>query len=148
MRVRGRLSGTVVALSAVSLLTDLSSEMIYPLLPVFLTTVLAAGPQALGVIEGIAESTAALVKVLSGVWSDRARRRKPLVVAGYALAGAVRPLIGLATGWPLVLFLRVADRFGKGIRSSPRDALITDTTPRSAAARRSASSARSTTWVP
>ena len=123
------LPATVVALGVVSLLTDLSSEMIYPLLPVFLTTVLGAGPQALGLIEGIAESTASLLKVVSGRWSDRARRRKPLVVAGYSLAGAVRPLIGLATGWLTVLLLRFADRVGKGLRTSPRDALIADATP-------------------
>ena len=124
-----RLPATVVALGVVSLLSDLSSEMIYPLLPVFLTTVLGAGPQALGLIEGVAESTASLLKVISGRWSDRARRRKPLVVAGYSLAGAVRPLIGLATGWSAVLLLRFADRVGKGLRTSPRDALIADATP-------------------
>jgi MFS family permease len=126
---RAALPATVVALGVVSLLTDLSSEMIYPLLPVFLTTVLGAGPQALGLIEGVAESTASLLKVVSGRWSDRARRRKPLVVAGYSLAGAVRPLIGLATAWPAVLLLRFADRVGKGLRTSPRDALIADATP-------------------
>jgi MFS family permease len=122
------LPATVVALGVVSLLTDLSSEMIYPLLPVFLTTVLGAGPQALGLIEGVAESTASLLKVISGRWSDRARRRKPLVVVGYSLAGAVRPLIGLAAAWPTVLLLRFADRVGKGLRTSPRDALIADAT--------------------
>jgi MFS family permease len=127
--VRLALPATVVALGVVSLLTDLSSEMIYPLLPVFLTTVLGAGPQALGLIEGVAESTASLLKVVSGRWSDRARRRKPLVVAGYSLAGAMRPLIGLATTWPAVLLLRFADRVGKGLRTSPRDALIADATP-------------------
>jgi len=125
----GGLPATVVTLGVVSLLTDLSSEMIYPLLPVFLTAVLGAGPQALGVIEGVAESTAALLKALSGGWSDRLRRRKPLVVAGYALAGLARPLIGLAASWPAVLGLRFADRVGKGLRTSPRDALITDATP-------------------
>jgi MFS family permease len=126
---RSRLPATVVALGVVSLLTDLSSEMIYPLLPVFLTTVLAAGPQALGLIEGVAESTASLFKVASGVWSDRVRHRKPLLVAGYSLAGAVRPLIGLATAWPMVLGLRFVDRVGKGLRTSPRDALVADATP-------------------
>jgi MFS family permease len=126
---RGRLPATVITLGIVSLLTDLSSEMIYPLLPVFLTTVLAAGPQALGVIEGVAESTAALLKTFSGAWSDRMRRRKPLVVTGYTLAGLARPLIGLAATWPGVLGLRFADRVGKGLRTSPRDALITDATP-------------------
>ncbi len=127
--VRAALPTAVLALGVVSLLTDLSSEMIYPLLPLFLTTVLGAGPQALGLIEGLAESTAALVKVGSGAWSDRVRRRKPIVVVGYALAGAVRPLIGIATAWPAVLLLRFADRVGKGLRTSPRDALIADVTP-------------------
>ncbi len=119
----------VVSLGVVSLLTDLSSEMIYPLLPVFLTTVLGAGPAALGVIEGIAESTAAILKLVSGAWSDRLRRRKPLIVIGYGLASVARPLIGLATVWPAVLALRFSDRVGKGIRTSPRDALIADATP-------------------
>jgi MFS family permease len=123
------LPATVIALGVVSLLTDLSSEMIYPLLPIFLTAVLGAGPQVLGLIEGIAESTASLVKVVSGLWSDRTPRRKPFVVAGYSLAGAARPLIGLAAAWPAVLLLRFADRVGKGLRTSPRDALIADATP-------------------
>ncbi len=119
---------TVIALGVVSLLTDLSSEMIYPLLPVFLSSVLGAGTMALGLIEGLAESTAALLKVASGIWTDRTRRRKPLVVAGYTLSGMMRPLIGLAGAWPSVLALRFADRVGKGLRSSPRDALIADVT--------------------
>lgn len=128
---RGVLRGlphTVVALGIVSLLTDLSSEMIYPLLPVFLLDVLGAGALALGVIEGVAESTAALLKVASGWWTDRMGRRKPLIVAGYGLSGAMRPLLGLATAWPVVVALRFADRVGKGLRTSPRDALIADAT--------------------
>jgi len=119
---------TVVALGFVSFLTDFSSEMIYPLLPVFLSSVLGAGAVTLGVIEGIAESTASLLKVVSGAWTDRTRRRKPFLVAGYGLAGAVRPLIGLATTWPFVLAMRFCDRVGKGVRSAPRDALIADVT--------------------
>ena len=117
---------TIIALGFVSLFTDISSEMIYPLLPLFLSTVLGAGAMALGVIEGVAESTAALLKVASGIWTDRVGRRKPLIVAGYGLAGLVRPLIGLATAWPFVLAMRFADRVGKGLRTSPRDALIAD----------------------
>lgn len=120
---------TVVALGTVSFLTDLSSEMIYPLLPVFLVSVLGAGAMALGTIEGIAESTAAVLKVISGWWADRMHRRKPLVVAGYGLSGMVRPLIGLAAAWPVVVALRFTDRIGKGLRTSPRDALIADVTP-------------------
>lgn len=123
-----RIPRTVVALGVVSLLTDLSSEMIYPLLPIFLASVLGAGALALGLIEGVAESTAALLKVASGIWSDRTRRRKPLIVAGYSLSGMMRPLIGLAVAWPAVLALRFADRVGKGLRTSPRDALIADVT--------------------
>jgi MFS family permease len=119
---------TVVALGVVSLLTDLSSEMIYPLLPVFLTGVLGASAVALGLVEGVAEATSSLLKLVSGVLSDRGGRRKPWVVAGYTLAGAVRPLIGLAASWPQVLGLRFADRVGKGLRTSPRDALIADAT--------------------
>lgn len=121
-----RLPRTVIALGAVSLLTDLSSEMIYPLLPVFLTTVLGAGPLAIGAIEGAAESVAALLKLASGWWSDRLPRRKPLVIAGYGMASIVRPLIGLAQGVGQVLAIRLIDRAGKGIRGSPRDALIAD----------------------
>ncbi len=123
-----RIPPTVIALGIVSLLTDLSSEMIYPLLPIFLASALGAGAMALGFIEGVAESTAALLKVASGIWTDRSQRRKPLAVAGYTLSGMMRPLIGLATAWPAVLALRFADRVGKGLRTSPRDALIADVT--------------------
>lgn len=126
---------TVVALGVVSLLTDFSSEMISPLLPLFLTVTLGAGAVALGAIEGVAEATASLVKLLSGAWSDRTARRKPWLVAGYTLAGAARPLIGAAGSWGTVLGLRFADRVGKGLRTAPRDALIADVTP---AARRGA----------
>jgi MFS family permease len=118
----------VYALAAVSFFTDVSSEMIYPLLPVFLTTVLGASAGFIGAIEGTAESTAALLKLLSGWWSDRVRRRKPLVVAGYALASAVRPLVAIAQSATQVLLIRVSDRVGKGIRNAPRDALIADST--------------------
>ena len=128
MSILSRIPKTVVALGIVSLLTDVSSEMIYPLLPVFLATVLGAGTVTLGLIEGAAESTASLLKVASGIWTDRTKRRKPLIVAGYTLSGMVRPLIGLATVWPVVLVLRLADRVGKGLRTSPRDALIADVT--------------------
>lgn len=121
-----RLGRNVVVLAAVSLLTDVSSEMIYPLLPLFLVGVLGASATALGAIEGAAESTAALLKLASGWWSDRVRRRKPLVVAGYVLASAARPLVGLAQTAGQVLAIRLADRVGKGIRTSPRDALIAD----------------------
>ncbi|MGH9399504.1 MAG: MFS transporter [Thermoanaerobaculia bacterium] len=123
---RNSLSPVVKTLGWVSLLTDVASDMIYPLLPVFLTRTLHAGPAVLGLIEGVAETTASFTKLASGWWSDRARRRKPLVVAGYALAAAVRPLVGLATTWAQVLAIRFTDRVGKGIRTAPRDALIAD----------------------
>ncbi|GMR02078.1 MAG: MFS transporter [Acidimicrobiia bacterium] len=120
---------TVVALGLVSMFTDLSSEMIYPLIPVFLTTTLGAGALALGVIEGVAESTAAILKVVSGWWTDTVKRRKPFIFAGYGIAGAVRPLIAFVFAWPWVLAIRFVDRVGKGIRTAPRDALIADVTP-------------------
>jgi MFS family permease len=126
---RQGLTRNVVILGIVSLLNDAASEMIYPLLPVFLTSVLGAGPAALGVIEGIAESTASLLKLYSGYLSDRMRRRKGWIVAGYALSNVIRPLIAVAGSWLQVLVLRFADRVGKGLRTSPRDAVIADSTP-------------------
>jgi MFS family permease len=125
-RPRPRLGRNVYALAAVSFFTDVSSEMIYPLLPVFLTTVLGANASFVGAIEGAAESTAALLKLASGWWSDRVRRRKPLVVVGYTIASAMRPLVALAQSATQVLVIRVSDRVGKGLRNSPRDALIAD----------------------
>lgn len=121
-----RLGRNVHVLSAVAFLNDVSTEMIYPLLPVFLTTVLGASAGFIGAIEGAAESTAALLKLASGWWSDRMQRRKPLVVAGYALASVMRPLVAIAQSATQVLLIRVSDRVGKGIRNSPRDALIAD----------------------
>lgn len=118
----------VLILGFASLLTDVASEGIYPVLPLFLSQVLGAGPLALGVIEGVAETTASLLKVFSGFWADRLKKRKPLIVLGYGLSSFLRPLIGIAQTWPMVLFFRFMDRVGKGIRSSPRDALIADVT--------------------
>lgn len=117
---------TVRSLGLVSLLTDASSEMIYPLLPAFLTGTLRAGPAFLGVVEGLAEAVAAALKVASGRLSDRLPRRKPLVVAGYALSSIVRPLVALATLPAHVLAVRIVDRVGKGVRGAPRDALLAD----------------------
>ena len=126
---RQGLTRNVVILGFVSLLNDAASEMIYPLLPVFLTSVLGAGPAALGMIEGIAESTASLLKLYSGYLSDRVKRRKGWVVAGYSLSNVIRPLIAFAGSWVQVLALRFSDRVGKGLRTSPRDAMIADSTP-------------------
>jgi MFS family permease len=123
------ISGNVLIFGLVSLLTDVSSEMIYPLLPLFLTTVLGAGPGFLGVIEGVAESTAAFLKLASGILSDRVAGRKGLVLSGYALSSLARPLIAVAATPMAVLGIRFADRVGKGVRTSPRDALIADSTP-------------------
>jgi MFS family permease len=103
--------------------------MIYPLLPDFLTRVLGAGPAALGLIEGAAQSAASFANMGSGWLSDRVRRRKPLVVAGYAVAAVVRPLVAFASNWGQVLAIRFTDRVGKGIRTSPRDALIAGLVP-------------------
>ncbi|MGI8497364.1 MAG: MFS transporter [Gemmatimonadaceae bacterium] len=125
-RFLGGLSRNVIALGAVSFFTDMSSEIIYPLLPLFLTTVLGAGAGAVGAIEGAAESTSALLKLASGWWSDRVARRKPLVLGGYVLASLMRPLIALAQSATQVMIIRVSDRVGKGIRGSPRDALIAE----------------------
>jgi MFS family permease len=121
-----RLPRNVLALAAVSFLTDASSELIAPLLPLVLTTTLGATPTMIGMIEGAAESTAALLKLVSGRWSDRLSRRKPLVVAGYTIASVVRPLVAFATSSGQVLAIRLLDRVGKGVRGAPRDAMIAD----------------------
>jgi MFS family permease len=115
---------TVIVLGCVSLLNDAASEMITPLLPIFLTAALGAGPAIVGLVEGVAEATASLLKWLSGWLADRGWNAKRLVLAGYGLSNVVRPLIGLAVAWPLVLTLRFADRIGKGLRTAPRDAMI------------------------
>jgi len=109
-----------------SLLTDMSTEMIMPVLPTFIVAVLKAPVTALGLIEGIAESTASLLKLASGYISDRIGKRKPLIILGYSFSALVKPLLALATGWIFVLAIRFFDRVGKGIRTSPRDALIAD----------------------
>ena len=119
----------VKALGLVSLLNDASSEMIFPLLPALLVGPLHAGPAVLGLIEGAAETVASLLKVVSGYLSDRLTRRKPLVVAGYALASAARPWIALATAPWHVFAVRLTDRIGKGLRTAPRDALLAVVAP-------------------
>lgn len=133
MTERSRRSGfgldrNVVALGWVSLFMDLSSEMLYPLLPIFLTETLGASRTILGLIEGIGESLASLLKIASGWISDRIGKRKVLILAGYALSTSSRPLLVLAGGWPAVLFFRIFDRTGKGIRTAPRDAIVAEST--------------------
>lgn len=114
----------------VSFFMDFSSEMIYPLVPIFLSSVLGVNKSVIGFIEGIAESTASLLKVFSGWLSDRMGKRKILMVAGYGISALCRPVIALSTLWGHVLTFRFIDRFGKGIRGAPRDAIIAESTPR------------------
>jgi MFS family permease len=115
---------TVLALSVVSFLNDTSSEIIYPLLPAFLFLTLGATPFAIGLIEGLAESVASILKVFSGYLSDRFGKRKFPVFLGYSLAAVMRPLLAFVVSWPQVLVVRTMDRVGKGIRGAPRDALL------------------------
>ena len=117
----------VLAIGLVSLLNDASSEIIYPLLPIFLATNLGASAKAIGIIEGLAESISSLLKLFAGYLSDRLGKRKLLVVAGYSVASLARPLLAFAQTWPQVLAIRLTDRVGKGIRTAPRDAMIADT---------------------
>lgn len=119
----------VWALSLVSLLNDTSSEIIYPLLPTFLALTLGASPLAIGAIEGIAETTASLLKLFSGYLSDRFNSRKLLVFIGYALASITRPFLAFVSNWEQVLLVRLTDRVGKGIRGAPRDALLAAEVP-------------------
>jgi MFS family permease len=121
-----RLPRNVFSISVVSLFNDASSEIIYPVLPLFLALTLGATRAQIGLIEGAAESLSGFLKLFSGYFSDRRGRRKGMVVFGYGLASVARPLIGLATQWPQVFAIRMADRFGKGVRSAPRDAMIAD----------------------
>jgi len=129
MTHRPRIPAAVWALGFVSLLMDVSSELVHSLLPVFLVTALGASAFVVGLIEGFAEATALMVRVFSGALSDYWGRRKPLAVLGYSLGALSKPLFALATGSGLVLAARLIDRVGKGIRGAPRDALVADITP-------------------
>ncbi|SCX51647.1 MFS transporter [Nitrosospira sp. Nsp1] len=125
-----KLPRTVIVLGLVSFFNDFASDIVIPLIPILLATVLAAGPVALGLIEGVADAMASLLKLWSGRHSDvMSGRRKNLAVAGYTLSNIARPLLGLAGSWPMILVLRSIDRVGKGVRSAPRDALVADATP-------------------
>jgi MFS family permease len=117
---------TVWLIGLISLVNDSASEMLYPLMPLYLASVLMAGPKALGIIEGIAEATSSIFKLVSGVIVDRTKKAKPWIVLGYTLAGIGRPLIAFANSWVWVLAIRFTDRMGKGLRSSPRDALLAE----------------------
>ncbi len=127
--LRVGITPNVWALGVVSLLNDASTEMVYPLLPLFLTRSLGAGVAFVGLVEGVAETTASLLKLVSGWLSDRLRRRKALAIWGYGLSSLTRPLMAMALLPSHVLGIRFLDRIGKGIRTSPRDALIADSTP-------------------
>jgi MFS family permease len=111
-------------LGLTSLFTDAATEMIYPLLPVYLSRVLGATAVSLGIVEGVAEGVNSFLKVISGYWSDRVQRRRPIVIAGYALSSLARPFIAITVTWPQVLVIRALDRVGKGIRGAPRDVLL------------------------
>lgn len=123
-RLTAGLGRNVFVLGLVSLFTDISSEMVYPIVPIFLTSVLHAPMDVLGLIEGIAESAASLLKWVAGAWSDRVGRRTPFVVFGYGVSSISKPLLFLAASWHWVLFSRLIDRFGKGLRTAPRDVMI------------------------
>jgi len=116
----------IFILGLVSLFTDLSSQMVFPLIPLFLTTVLGAGAYVVGIVEGAAETTASLLKVVSGYWSDKIKKRKRFVLFGYSLSSIIKPLFALANVWFFVLFIRVIERIGKGLRVAPRDALVAE----------------------
>lgn len=121
-----RLPRNVVVIGLVSLLNDASSEIIYPLLPVFLSLTLGATPLIVGIIEGAAESLSSLLKLFAGYFSDRRGKRKIFVVVGYGIANVARPLLAFAASWPQVFAIRIVDRVGKGMRGAPRDAMIAD----------------------
>lgn len=121
----------VFLLGLVSLFTDLSSQMVFPLIPLYLVSVLGAGASVVGICEGAAETTASLIKVFSGYWSDRVKRRKPFVLIGYSFSAITKPLFALAKVWPLVLAIRVLERIGKGVRSAPRDAMVAESVDQS-----------------
>lgn len=125
------ISKNVFVLGLVSFFNDVASEMIYPIVPIFLTSVLGAPVAIVGLIEGVAESTASILKVVSGWLSDKWRKRKPFVVAGYSFSAISKILLSLAYSWPFVLFARFIDRFGKGTRTSARDALIAESSENS-----------------
>ena len=121
----------VFILGLVSLFTDLSSQMVFPLIPLFMVTVLGTGVYAVGIVEGAAETTASFLKVVSGYWSDKIGRRKPFVLFGYSMSAITKPLFAFANIWSFVLFIRVIERIGKGIRTAPRDAIVAESSDKS-----------------
>jgi MFS family permease len=128
-QAHAKIPRTVWALGLVSMFMDISSETIHALLPLFLTGTLGVSVALVGLIDGVAESTASIAKVFSGYISDRIGRRKPLILLGYGLGALTKPLFALAGSASLVMGARFADRIGKGLRGAPRDALVADVTP-------------------
>ncbi|MCD4704000.1 MAG: MFS transporter [Methanosarcinaceae archaeon] len=122
------ISRNVVLLGMVSLFTDMSSQMVFPLLPLYLTCVLGAGAYVVGIVEGAAQASASMFKLVSGYWSDRLGRRKVFVIVGYTLSAVTKPLLAFANVWTTVLFVRVVERVGKGVRTAPRDAIVAEST--------------------
>jgi len=116
----------VLILGLVSLFTDMSSQMVFPLIPLFLTATLGASATVVGIIEGSAEAVASLLKVFSGYWSDRIKRRKPFVLLGYGISSLMKPLFAFAFAWQSVFVIRIVERVGKGLRNAPRDAIIAE----------------------
>jgi MFS family permease len=124
-----KLPSNVWLIGAISLMNDTASDMLYPLIPLYLSAVLMSGPKALGIIEGLAEATSSILKLVAGVFVDKTHQTKPWIVWGYAVAGFSRPLISIASSWVGVLGMRMLDRVGKGLRSSPRDTLLAASVP-------------------
>ena len=122
------ISRNVVLLGMVSLFTDMSSQMVFPLLPLYLTCVLGAGAYVVGIVEGAAQASASMFKLVSGYWSDRLGRRKVFVIVGYTLSAVTKPLLAFANVWTTVLVVRVVERVGKGVRTAPRDAIVAEST--------------------
>lgn len=120
------LNKNIIVLSVTSFFTDISSEMLYPIIPIFLTSVLGVPMSILGLIEGVAESTASILKALSGWFSDLLKKRQPFITLGYFLSAMGKLMLFFAYAWPAVLLARFIDRFGKGVRASPRDAMLAD----------------------
>lgn len=125
-RFLGGLSLNVILIGFISFLTDASTEMIVPILPIFLTEVMFAPMVVVGLLEGVAESTASILKAVSGIWSDRMKRRTPFMTAGYSLSTVSKVLFAFSTAWQHVVGLKVAERVGKGIRAAPKDAILAD----------------------
>ncbi len=128
-RLLAGVTRNVLLLGLVSFVTDISSEMLYPLIPIFLTVTLGAPATVVGLMEGLAEMTSSLMKGATGYWSDHLGKRRPFVLAGYGFSALAKPLLAAATGWPGAISARVFDRFGKGVRSTSRDAILAESSP-------------------